>query len=88
MLFDYRSSLFAILFIVGLLMLGLIPYSTNWDFADLGYFILSGGLLLWFFQDFSEKLVYKIILLATLLINIVWTTYLFNTYLVDGWIFT
>ncbi|MBK9632200.1 MAG: hypothetical protein IPO62_14245 [Saprospiraceae bacterium] len=81
-------NLLAILFLIGFLFYGLTPYSTNWNFSDLGFFILFGSLLWWYLQDQASYLYYKIGLFIILLVNLVWTSYLLNMYLSDAWIFT
>ena len=72
---------------LAMLMLGLIDYSTFWNFSDMGMILLLACVALWLFQDQSHSRLYKISLYTTLLFNLLWTTYLFNMYLVDGWIF-
>ncbi len=76
-------------FQIGTLILvsGLVNYSTKWDFSDLGIFIFIGTITLWLFQDLKSNLIYKTSLVLLLSVNVVWTTYLFNTYIVNGWIF-
>jgi len=81
-------NLLAILFLIALILFGLTPYSSNWNFSDLGFFILFGSLLFWYLQDLASYLYYKIGLFIILMVNLVWTSYLLNMYLSDGWIFT
>ena len=77
-------STFALL---SLFVLGLADYSTYWNFSDVGFFVLIATLTLWLFQDLKSKKLYKAGLFFLLLTNLVWTTYLFNTYIINGWIF-
>ncbi|MGB0880697.1 MAG: hypothetical protein ACPGTO_09040 [Polaribacter sp.] len=82
------------LFMVGtfslfaLLMLGLTDYSTYWNFSDLGMILMIASLCLWLFKDDLSKKAFAILACGNILINALWTSYLFNMYLSNGWIFT
>lgn len=82
-----RFFLIAIPSVLSILVLSLAGYSHYWNFSDFGIFILIGVLSFWIFQDFRSSRFYKIGILILLTINMVWTTYLFNTYIINGWIF-
>ncbi len=84
---NFRFFIISTLSLLSIFILGLADYSTYWNFSDFGIFILIFTLFLWLFQDNSEKLYFKIGLYLNLFLNIVWTTYLFNTYIANGWIF-
>jgi hypothetical protein len=83
----YQLFSIAILANSALLVLGLADYSAGWNFSDFGFLLLFFTILLWILQNLSESKFYKIAVVSNLLLNIIWTTYLFNTYLADGWIF-
>lgn len=85
---EYKIFMLFICFILGLFLLGMIGYSSFWSFADLGFFIFSSALFLWLFQPYEKNIYYKVLLVITLAINIIWTTYLFNMYISNGWIYT
>ncbi len=82
-----RSFVIFTFAVIGVLMLGLIDYSTFWNFSDFGMFILIATLMLWIYQDLSQNRLYRIAMYVILFGNCIWTTYLFNMYIVDGWIF-
>ncbi|MDB5273853.1 MAG: hypothetical protein JWO58_2220 [Chitinophagaceae bacterium] len=88
LLFKLRLFSFLNSFFLALLFLMIIPYSTNWNFSDAGFFIFFLALALWLFQDLQENKLYKLTLYATFTLNLLWTTYLFNTYITNAWIFT
>lgn len=86
--FTTRVFILANLAISGLFVLFLDDYSIPRNFSDTGHFVLLLAIILWTFQDLYKSWVYKASLYLTLLLNVVWTTYLFNTYIANGWIFT
>ncbi len=86
--FQKRVITFSILFGLGILNLTIIPYSNRWNFSDTGFFIFSMAFLLWALQDKRDSLIYKVALTGLMIINLVWTSFLFNTYISNGWIFT
>lgn len=83
-----KIFIFLICSLTGLLFMGLIPYSTNWSFSDTGFFLFSLSIFLWLFQQEKQSLYYKILVFITFFANAIWTTYLFNTYISNAWIFT
>lgn len=85
---EYRLFLLGCLSTVSVLILGLSDYSTFWNFSDLGLFIFIGVLALWLFQDNKQSLSFKYALYLLVFINLIWTTFLFNSFLSNGWIFT
>jgi hypothetical protein len=60
----------------------------NFGFHILGYVIFVWVMALYLFKDTKQKLVYNLALMGVFLINIIWTTFLFNMYLCNGWIYT
>lgn len=84
---NFRFFVISTLSLVSLFVLGLAEYSPYWNFSDLGIFIFIGATCFWIFQDLQSNIFYKIGVVLLLLINIVWTTYLFNTYIIDGWLY-
>lgn len=83
----FRFFMMGALAMLSIFILGLSDYSTYWNFSDLGLFILIGALLAWTFQDFKANITYKVGLGLLFIVNLIWTTYLFNTYIANGWIF-
>ncbi len=65
----------------------LAEYSRFISFSDLGFFILAAVIGIWLFQDRLSSRLKKTSLITLLLVNIIWTTYLFNMYISNGWIF-
>jgi hypothetical protein len=86
-LLNIRFFLISILAFSSLFVLGLADYSSLWNFSDFGIFIFIAAISFWLFQDLKSSKIYKIGIILLLLINLVWTTYLFNTYIINGWIF-
>jgi hypothetical protein len=84
---NIRIFLFSALALLSLFVLGLSDYSTYWNFSDFGIFVFIATLSTWLFQDLKSNRMYKTGLIFLLLTNLVWTTYLFNTYIINGWIF-
>jgi hypothetical protein len=79
---------FACLSAAGALFMSLAPYNRGWGFSDGGY-VVSVLLVLYllFERSFSKKFRY-LFLSFLVLAALVWKTYLFNSFLSDGWIFT
>ena len=67
--------------------LAVTPFSTYWHFSDLGLFLMIFAVGLWLFQDYYSKRLYKFSLYSTLFLNIVWTTFLFNTFITGRTLF-
>lgn len=84
---NIRFFVISTLALLSLFVLGLADYSSYWNFSDVGFFVLIATLTLWLFQDLKSKKLYKAGLFFLFLTNLVWTTYLFNTYIINGWIF-
>ncbi len=72
--------------ILTIIAMSIIPYG-NLSFSYLGMLILSTGMGLYIMQESAHKSAYKAFLCANLFLNVIWSTYLFNMYLSDGWIF-
>lgn len=85
---SYRFFFFITLSLFSVFSLGLIDYSTQWNFSDTGMFLTIALFFFWLFQDLSQSKIYKVGLYSTVFVNVVWTAYLFNTYISNGWIFT
>jgi len=84
---NFRVFLISTFATSSLFVLGLANYSTYWNFSDFGIFVFIATLSFWLFQDLKSSKIYKAGIILLLLINLVWTTYLFNTYIINGWIF-
>ena len=83
---NIRFFILATLSLISIFILGLADYSTYWNFSDFGIFLFIGTTALWLFQDFKSNKFHKISLFLLLFSNIVWTTYLINTYIINGWV--
>jgi len=57
-------------------------------FYCLGYFIFVGTMALYLFSGKIKSLTYNAFLIGIFLMNILWTTFLYNMYLCNGWIYT
>ncbi len=84
---NIRFFMIGTLTLLSLFVLGLTDYSTYWNFSDFGIFVFIVTLTSWVFQDLKSSKMYKTGLCLLLFTNLVWTTYLFNTYIINGWIF-
>lgn len=84
---NIRLFVFSTLALLSLLVLGLADYSTYWNFSDFGLFLLIDVLGAWLFQDWQNHRTYRVGLVLLLAANLLWTSYLFNTYISNGWIF-
>lgn len=84
---NLRFVLFFSFLLTAFFVLGFADYSTYWNFSDLGFFILAAVSILWVFQDYSKYKIYYVASFLLLSLNLLWTTYLFNSFLNDGWIF-
>jgi hypothetical protein len=60
----------------------------KFNFYYLGYFIFAATMALYLFKDIKQKFAYNVFMIGTFLTNILWTTYLFNIYLCNGWLYT
>ena len=83
-----RLITFVILAVFSFVIFLISNYSSSFNFSYLGYFILVGVIALYLFKDIKQQLAYTIFLWAIFLINILWTTYLYNMYLCNGWLYT
>ncbi|MDR0789990.1 MAG: hypothetical protein LBO06_04255 [Bacteroidales bacterium] len=82
-----RIIIFTILIALSFVVLLSCKYTVI-GFALLGFPLLLIAIGLFVFSDLSQNITYRIILFIALFANIVWTTYLFNMYISNGWIFT
>jgi hypothetical protein len=70
----------------GYFLLSTLTYSKTWNLEDSGFFILISSFVLGFSGLLKTK--FNFLFITILLIaNAIWTAYLFNWYLNDGWIF-
>lgn len=83
-----RVLYFCILSVLAMLTMGFAGYSSGLNFSDMGLFLLIASLFFWLFQDQPHTKFYKRGLLLTVFLNVIWTSYLFNTYIANGWIYT
>ena len=83
-----RVGLFLLLATAAIFFINQIEYSQLWNFSDFGLFILIAVAFLWLFQQYASRRLYHILLYLTLFSNVVWTSWLFNTYIASGWTFT
>lgn len=81
-------SFAGILIFLGIFFLGLVPYSTNWNFSDAGFFILISAGLAWLFIDKLPTGIAKIFAAIYFFICAVWCSYLLNMFLSNAWIST
>lgn len=84
---NFKSFTISVLSLIAVFILGLADFSTEWNFCDMGLFLIILSCIFWLFQEHSTKRIYKYSLYASILLNLVWTCYLFNSYIVDAWIF-
>ena len=77
------SAVIALLFAVDRL-----PYSGEWTFQDLGAILCAGNFGMVFLADNRKRRMKMMVQYFLLGMNAVWTAYLFNVFLSDGWIFT
>jgi hypothetical protein len=78
---------FAGFLVCGILLMSCF-YSKKWNFSDLGFIICVLFAVYFLFEDTFSKRTKYIFLAFTLLAAAIWKTYLFNSFLSDGWIFT
>ena len=82
-----KIYIFIVLSIISFSALALSDYSSSWNYSDSGLFLLMGSIFLWVFQEYFISGIYRIFLFSMVCLNILWTTYLFNMYINNGWIF-
>jgi hypothetical protein len=81
-----RIIFFGILSFLSFAVLKFAPYGS-FSFSYLGCFIFLMTVGLYLFQASSSKTGYKTVLYANFGLNILWSTYLFNMYISNGWIY-
>ena len=84
---ELRSFFFFTLVFTAFIVLILSNYSSHWSFSYTGFILMVLTLGLFLFQDHPATRLYRTLLYSTYGLNILWTTYLFNTYISNGWIF-
>ena len=84
---NYKIFSFATFSVFAVFILAVTPFSTYWHFTDCGLLLMIFAVGLWLFQDFYTRKWYKGCLYATLLFNIVWATFLFNTFITGRTLF-
>jgi hypothetical protein len=82
-----RIITFSIFVVSSFIVMCVSPYIGAIKFSHIGYFILISVLTLFIFQDFADRKWYKVFLYSVFAVNSLWSAYLFNSYLSDGWIF-
>lgn len=83
-----RSNLAAgVLSLLAFLTLTFVEYGRGWNFSDLGFFILVSSLFLMINSDQRGKNWYNLQLTCTVGLNVMWTAWMFNSYLGNCWIF-
>jgi uncharacterized membrane protein len=82
-----RVIAFVVLAVFSLLVL-LIFKKFNFGFHFLGFSIFIGTMALFLFQNTKRKRTYNAFIISVFILNIIWTTYLFNMYLCNGWLYT
>jgi hypothetical protein len=83
-----RLKYFILLTSLSIVTMGVAGYSSGLNFSDFGLFLLISVSYLWYFQDESHLKRYKITFVCTIFSNVIWTAYLFNMYISNGWIYT
>jgi len=83
-----RVITFLLLALYSFTILILCNYLAYFGFHYLGFFIFVSTMALYLFKDTKQKLIYKVFLIGTGILNILWTTYLFNMFLCNGWLYT
>ncbi len=83
----FKVFVISVLALIVLFILGLADYTTGWNFSDFGALLITLSCLFWLFQEYANKKMYRYGLYASIVMNLVWTCYLFNAYIVNGWIF-
>jgi len=83
-----RGIYFITLIILSVILMANVDYTGSISFHYLGFLIFVGTMALYLFQDMLKKSVYNLLLATILLLNIVWTSYLFNMFLCNGWLYT
>ncbi len=92
LLFDIINSTRNIFWQIGCLSIGLVTiiickdYFSNADFFGT-YIVIVTSFLVYFHSRISLKILYPILSIIILL-NVCWTAYMFNCFLLNGWIFT
>jgi len=69
-------------------MLITTSYSGPINFSDFGMVLFLLFLWLWYFFDTTSAKVRLTLLIVLIVASVVWNTFLFNNFLVNGWIFT
>lgn len=81
-----RLIILTIICAFGYFLLSTLAFSKTWHLDDSGFFLLASSFILGF--SGLSKTKFKFLFTSLLLIaNAIWTAYLFNWYLNDGWIF-
>ena len=84
---DRKNILQMLYFSIGLITIIICrDYFVKADFLG-SYFVIITSLLVFFHRFFNTKILYTLLVIV-LLLNVCWTSYMFNCFLLDGWIFT
>lgn len=65
-----------------------LPYAGDWEFFDAGFYIVILACFLLIQINLSRNTYWQVLSWITLLFNVIWTSFLFNNFLADSWIFT
>lgn len=84
----YKVSYLAIGLGLSLACLLIPAYAWEINFALFGFVLFSVFIMLTLFQNYAENRLFQLILLFFIGLNSLWTAYLVNHYLCDGWLFT
>jgi len=82
-----RVKYFVILAILSLFIL-LLFKKFCFGFYYLGFSIFVGIMALYLFKDQKQKRTYKILLFVLGFLSVLWTTYLYNVFICNGWLYT
>ncbi|MCT4666071.1 MAG: hypothetical protein N4A45_12655 [Flavobacteriales bacterium] len=82
-----QLSIFGFLVGYSIYLLDHLPYAQEWNYSYFGGFQIVAILAFWIFQERKNENWYKFSLLLLLFANVLWTSFLLNSYINDSWIF-
>ena len=82
-----RTNIFFVLGFVSLLLMFMTEYTVPMNFSDMGFVLFIGLCVLVLFKNQLSNLLYYFLLIPLIILNIIWTSFLFDAYISDGWIF-
>ncbi|MGZ6414256.1 MAG: hypothetical protein ACXVED_06305 [Bacteroidia bacterium] len=80
-------KLFLIIVFSSLTIFFLCPFSANWDFCRVGYYLLIASLFYFIFERYLNNKIKYVILCVFILCGLVWNTYLLDMFNNCAWIF-